>query len=58
MKITKLLIGTAIFGVLLFISNYFLFNKEHEISLMSALLKSLFSSVVFFVLMYLLNKKK
>ncbi|UOE38130.1 hypothetical protein [Chryseobacterium oryzae] len=57
MKTTKLFIGTLIFGILIFCSNYFLFNEENEISVMSAALQSLFSSVIFFVLMYFINKK-
>lgn len=57
MKTTKLFIETLIFGIIIFCSSYFLFNEENEISVMSAALQSLFSSVIFFVLTYFINKK-
>lgn len=56
MKTTKLLIGTLILMILLFCSNYFLFNEEHEISLARASFQSVLSGVIFFVIMFLVSK--
>ncbi|OBW40194.1 hypothetical protein AB670_03454 [Chryseobacterium sp. MOF25P] len=56
MKTNKLLIGTLILMILLFCTNYFLFNGEHEISLARATFQSVFSGLIFFVIMYLTSK--
>lgn len=58
MKTTKLFIGTLVFMIILFCSNYFLFNEEHEISLARASFQSVSSGVIFFVIMFLVTKKK
>ncbi len=57
MRITKLPVGTLILMILLFCSDYFLFNKENDVLTKRAVFQSLLSGIIFFIIMFLPTKR-